>query len=177
MPLISLIVAMTRDHVIGKDNDLPWKLSADLKRFKQLTVGKPVVMGRKTWESIGRPLPDRTNIIVTRQEAFEAPGCQVVHSLDEAIAAAGEVPEIMIIGGAQLYRDGLYKAERLYVTWVEATIDGDTRFPELDLTRWRVREETTFAADEKNAHPTTFQILDRLDGWDNFIGGTLPCGT
>lgn len=161
MPALSLIVAMTRDRVIGRDNDLPWKLSEDLKRFKRLTTGKPVVMGRKTYASIGRPLPNRLNIVVTRQMDFEAPGCTVAHSVGEALDAAGDVPEVMIIGGAELYQRALPHADRLFVTWVEGEVEGDTWFPAFDLDAWEVQEEAAVPADDKNTYPTTYQVLTR----------------
>ncbi len=126
---IAIVVAMAANRVIGRDNQLPWHLPADLKHFKQLTLGKPVVMGRKTYASIGRPLPERTNIVVTRDRDYEAPGCVVVHSLDEALAAAGEAAEVMVIGGAGIYRQVLPRTDTLYLTEVHAEFEGDTLFP------------------------------------------------
>jgi dihydrofolate reductase len=161
MPVLSLIVAMTRDRVIGRDNDLPWRLSEDLKRFKRITTGKPIIMGRKTYDSIGRPLPNRLNIVVTRSAEFKAPGCTVVHSLDDALAAAGDVEEVLVIGGATLYEEALPRADRLYLTWVEADVAGDTFFPTFDVSGWRVEEDMQLPADEKNEHPTTYQVLAR----------------
>lgn len=125
---LSLVVAMTPDRVIGREGGLPWHLSADLQHFKAVTMGHPIVMGRKTYESIGRPLPGRHNIAVTRSRDFAADGVTVVHSLDEALQAAGDAPEIMIIGGAQLYAATLPLADRLFVTQVQANVPGDTFF-------------------------------------------------
>lgn len=136
-PLISLIVAVSDDQVIGRNNALPWRLSADLRYFKKRTMGKPIVMGRKTWASIGRALPGRLNIVVTRDPTFEAEGATVVHSLDAAIDAAGDVDEIMIIGGETIYRSLLPSADRVYLTRVHVQVpDGDAHFPELDDGDW-----------------------------------------
>ncbi len=129
---------MARNGVIGRNGDLPWRLPADLKHFKAMTMGKPIVMGRKTWESIGKPLPGRENIVVTRDRGYVAPGGRVSHTLDEALAAAGAVPEIMVIGGAQLYALAMPRATRLYLTRVDADISGDTLFPPLEPGRWRL---------------------------------------
>jgi dihydrofolate reductase len=139
-PRLSLIVARADNGVIGRDNDLPWRLPADLKHFKRLTVGKPIIMGRKTFESIGKPLPGRHNIVVTRNAAWQAQGVTVVPNLAEAIAAAGFTPgarpeEIMVIGGAEIYAQALLFADRIYLTEVHAAPEGDTHFPALD-DRW-----------------------------------------
>lgn len=162
-PRIALIAAVARNGIIGRNNTLPWRLSEDLKRFKRLTTGKPVIMGRKTWESIGRPLPNRTNIVVTTQTGYTAEGCIVVHSLNEAITAAKEHggEEIMIIGGAALYKEALTTADRIYLTRVEADVEGDAFFPEVDWNQWKERERETLPADDKNEYPTTFLVLER----------------
>ncbi|OHA89792.1 MAG: hypothetical protein A3C70_00870 [Candidatus Zambryskibacteria bacterium RIFCSPHIGHO2_02_FULL_43_14] len=132
LPHISIIVAHSRNMVIGKTNNLPWRLPEDLKRFKKLTTGHPIIMGRKTYQSIGRPLPSRTNIVVTRDINLEIPGCIVVHSAVEAIKRAQEFDqeEVFIIGGAEIYKETLSLADRLYVTKVEMDVDGDAFFPE-----------------------------------------------
>jgi len=117
---IAIVVAMDDNRVIGRDNQLPWHLPADLRHFRQVTIGKPVLMGRKTHESIGRPLPERTNIVVTRDRSYEAPGCILVHSIESALKAAGDRREVMVIGGADFYRQLLPKADRLYLTLVHA---------------------------------------------------------
>jgi len=158
---ISLIVALARNRVIGRDNQLPWRLSADLQHFKGLTMGKPIVMGRKTYESIGRPLPGRTNIVVTRDSSFSAAGCRVVHSIDEALVAAGGADEVMIMGGENLYSQLLPRADRLYLTEVQAEVSGDAWFPEFDETQWQELERESHRADEKNEFDYDFVVLAR----------------
>ena len=143
---LAMIAAMSRNRVIGRDNALPWHISVDLKHFKRTTLGKPVVMGRKTFESIGRPLPGRTNIVVTRQKDYRPDGVRVATSTASALALADEVAaadgadEVMVIGGEQLYRSLLPHAERLYLAEVDAEVEGDAFFPELDA-RWEVASE------------------------------------
>ena len=159
---ISMIAAMTDDGVIGIENRLPWKLPNDMKWFRQHTLGKPIIMGRKTFESFGsRPLPDRTNIIITRDKTYRAQDSVVVHSIDEALQAAGEVDEVMIIGGASFYEQMLPRADRLYLTFVHADVQGDAWFPEIDFSEWDEVERIDNVADEKNLHPHSFVILDR----------------
>jgi dihydrofolate reductase len=160
--VISLIVAAAENDVIGRDGALPWHLSDDLRRFKALTMGKPIIMGRKTFESIGRPLPGRQNIVITRQPAYVADGCEVVTSVDDAITAAGSAQETMVIGGAEIYRLFLPLAKRIYLTRVGARIAGDTRFPELPRTAWRESTREEQPADERNDHAFTFVILERV---------------
>ncbi len=156
--MISLIVAASTNGVIGVDGDLPWRLSDDLKRFKALTTGKPVIMGRKTWDSIGRPLPNRQNIVITRNPDFAADGCDVVSTPEQAIAAAGDADELMIIGGGTIYEIFLDKATRVYLTLVHAEIDGDTYFPELDTHVWTEVSRTPHPADER--HAVGFDFID-----------------
>ncbi len=160
--IISMIAAMGDNRVIGVDGDMPWRLPADLKWFKQTTLGKPVIMGRKTYESIGRALPGRTNVVITRQADFTAEGCTVVHSIDEALQAAGDVPEVMIIGGAAIYQACIPRAERLYMTIVHAAFDGDTYFPEFDASKWEWTPVAEHNADDRNAYDTTYFVLDRI---------------
>jgi len=165
-PLISLIVAMTPERVIGIENSLPWKLPADMKWFRQHTLGKPVVMGRKTYESFGaRPLPDRHNIVVTRDEQFDAGEATVAYSIDDAIEKAIEqnpdADEIMIIGGASFYEQMLPIADRMYLTEVQTTLNGDAWFPEYDQTQWQVSETHSHAADDKNNIAMIFSVLNR----------------
>jgi len=136
-PRICLIAALAANRVIGRNNALPWQLPADLKRFKALTMGHPVVMGRKTYESIGRPLPGRRNLVISRNRGYRAPGCEVVCSLDEAIAACRDAQEIFIIGGAELYRESLPRAHRLEFTEIRAEFEGDARFPDFSSAQWR----------------------------------------
>jgi dihydrofolate reductase len=141
MPLVSLVVAAAANGVIGRDNAMPWHLPEDLAHFKRLTLGQPVVMGRKTYESIlaslGRPLPGRTNIVVTRQPGFAAPGCTVVGSLDAALETARGAEEVFVIGGAEIYRLALPRAKRVYLTRIDAAFEGDATFPALDPAEWR----------------------------------------
>ncbi len=137
MPIVSLVAALARNRVIGAGNRLPWHLPEDLKRFKRLTMGAPVIMGRKTHESIGRPLPGRRNIVVTRQPDASWPGCEVVHSLADAIALAGDAPEAFVIGGAELYAAALPRADRLHLTLIDADYAGDALFPAFDPADWR----------------------------------------
>ncbi len=128
---VSLIAAMAKNRVIGRDNALPWHIPADLRRFRDLTLGQTIVMGRKTYESIGAPLPGRQTVVVTRQQGYAAPGCAVVHSLEEALAAAASAEEAFICGGGELYAETLPLAERIYLTVVELEVEGDTLFPEI----------------------------------------------
>jgi dihydrofolate reductase len=160
---LSLIVAMTRSGVIGRGGTLPWKLSADLKRFKSLTMGHHIIMGRKTWESLGRPLPGRTSIVVTRQANFRPPAevC-VAHSLDEALHHAATDDRPFVIGGGEIYSQALDRATDLYVTWVEANVEGDTRFPPVDWKDWREASHERHSADAQNQYDTTFSIYHRL---------------
>jgi dihydrofolate reductase len=158
---VSLIAALADNGVIGRENRLPWRLSADLQRFKRLTMGKPVVMGRKTWESIGKPLPGRSNIVVTRDAGFGAEGCIVVHGIEQALDAAGDCDEVMVMGGANLYRQMLPRADRLYLTQVRADVEGDTRFPPFDADEWVEVHRESHRADEKNQYDYDFIVLDR----------------
>ena len=158
--MISIIVATSENNVIGAKGDLPWRLSDDLKHFKAVTMGKPIVMGRKTWDSIGRPLPGRQNIVITRQEGFRAEGCDVVASVEEAIKAAGDVDEIMVIGGSQVYELALPFAKRIYLTRVHADVEGDAFFPELDDGEWNLVSDERHRADERNEFDFSFRIYE-----------------
>jgi len=146
---ISLIVAVSANNVIGVNGELPWRLSEDLKRFKAITMGKPMIMGRATYDSIGVALPGRRSIVLTRQANFLAAGCDVVASPEQALAIAGDVNEIMIIGGSEIYALFLPMAERIYLTRILANIAGDTFFPDLDTSDWDVIESQEFAADDQ----------------------------
>ena len=161
--LVSLAVAMSENRVIGRDNNLPWHLPADLGHFKALTLGKPIIMGRKTYESIGRPLPGRQNIVLTRDSTFQAPGCDLCASLEEALQLAGDAPEVVIIGGGALYEAVLEMAHRIYLTEVHADIQGDTWFPELDPSDWTEVSRNRHAADERNSLDYSFVILERAN--------------
>jgi dihydrofolate reductase len=159
-PSVTLIVAVADSGVIGRDNTLPWHLPDDLKRFKRLTMGKPIVMGRKTFESIGKPLPGRLNIVLTRAANYHRDGITVVHDADAVLQAAGQAAEIMIIGGSDVFRLFLPHASRIHLTRVHGDIDGDVRWPALDDT-WSVTERETHAADERHAHAMTFEVWEK----------------
>lgn len=159
--LISFIVAMDRNRLIGRDNALPWHLPADLAHFKAITMNKPILMGRKTYASIGRPLPGRHNIVISRNPRFSAPGCSVVTSIDAALAAAGDVAEVVVIGGAQLYAELLPRAQRIYLTRIDADFDGDAWFLELDADHWQELERSDQAPDERNLYAYSFITLER----------------
>ena len=160
---LSIIAALGRNRAIGYQNQLPWWLPADLQRFKQLTMGHHMLMGRKTFESIGHPLPGRTSIIITRQPDYKAEGCLIVHSLEEAIALAqarGE-QETFIIGGAAIYAQSLPLADRMYLTWVEAEPEADAFFPVFDENAWESSEEVVFVVDEKHQYAMRLVTLQK----------------
>ena len=159
--MISLIVAASTNHVIGAAGKLPWHLSDDLKRFKAITMGKPIVMGRKTYESIGRPLPGRQNIVVTTQADFVADGCDVVSAPEAAVAVAGDAEEIMVIGGGEIYRLFLPSAARVYLTRVKTKIDGDAFFTPLDASDWTEISREDGAANESNDHDVAYLVYSR----------------
>ena len=166
---LALIVAMSENNVIGINNKLPWHLPEDLRYFKHITLGKPIILGRKTYDSIGKPLPGRTNIVVSRRADLEISGCKVVGSLDEAIELAEAqtlvdgAEEALVIGGAEIYRQALPRCERIYLTRVHATIDGDAYFPELDLQAWREIGREDFTAVEPNPFDYSFIVYERAD--------------
>ena len=158
---VSLVVAASKNNVIGRDGELPWHLPEDLRHFKRITTGKPVIMGRKTFESIGRPLPDRHNIVMTRDPDYAAEGCDVVDSVAEALDVAGDADEVMIIGGGQVYRDFLPRADRIYMTRVQAEVQGDTRFPRIEGNAWRLVSAEHHAADEKHEFAFEMMVFER----------------
>ena len=158
---LSAIVAMATNRCIGRDNTLPWRLPADLKRFKQLTLGHTLIMGRKTYESIGRPLPGRTMVVVTRQKDYAPEGVKVVHSVDEALALARGDSEVFIAGGAELYAQTMDRVERLYLTRIERAFPGDTYFPEVDLSGWRLIEGEHHAPESATDLPYSFLTYER----------------
>jgi len=160
-PRLSIIVAMTLNRVIGANNTMPWHLPADLAFFKATTLGHPIVMGRKTYQSIGRPLPGRRNIVVTRDPAFKAPGCEVVHSVEGSLLQAGEDPEIFVIGGEALFCSILPAAQRIYLTQIHGEIPGDTYFPEIERTQWQEVARVEKPRDAHNAYDLTFITLNR----------------
>jgi dihydrofolate reductase len=159
--MISIIVAVARNGVIGAGNRLPWHLPDDLKRFKALSMGKPIVMGRRTYDSIGKPLPGRTNIVVSRQPGLAIAGATVAPSLDSALHAAGAVAEIVVIGGAEIFRQVLARTDVIHLTRVHARIDGDVVFPELDPGTWRETAVEQHPADERHQYAFTFVTLER----------------
>ena len=169
LPVIAMIVAVGANGVIGADNDLPWRLKADMRHFVEATRGKPVVMGRRTWESFPkRPLPGRPNLVITRNTGFQAPGARVMPSLGSALAVAtglaqqSHQKEIMIIGGGMIYEAALPLANRIYLTEVDAAPDGDTRFPELEPANWREIASRRVEADADNDHGFTLRTLERV---------------
>lgn len=160
---IAFVVAYARGRVIGRDNALPWgRMPADTRRMRQLTMGKPLIMGRRTYESIGRPLEGRTSIVLTRDPSFRAEGVLVARTPEEALSLAGSVEEVIVFGGTDVFQQFLPRADRLYLTEIDADIEGDRTFPEIDDREWRVIERVEFGADERHAHPYRFLTLDRV---------------
>jgi len=166
---VSLIWAMARNRVIGRDNALPWRLPDEMRYFMRTTLGKPVIMGRKQWQSMHKPLPKRTNIVITRDRSFAANGAIVVHTLDEALARAQDTlgadaahGEAMVIGGAEIYALALPVADRLYCTLIDADIDGNTRFPEFDQRAFREISREDHPADDRHAYAYSIRVLDRV---------------
>jgi len=159
--MISLIAAMARNRIIGKDNDMPWHLPADLAHFKRVTMGKPVIMGRRTYESIGFPLPGRKNVVITRNADYAPEGIVIVDSIEAALSEVGDAGEVMIIGGGQLYREMLPYADRLYLTQIQADIEGDTEFPDYTVFEWKEIDREVYEADDKNAYDLEFVTLEK----------------
>ena len=160
--IVSLLVAVSDNGVIGQDNELPWRLPKDLQWFKRLTTGRTIIMGRKTFESIGSPLPDRSTIVLTRNTAYRPDGVEVAGTLDEALALAENEPEVFVVGGAAVYHLAFPRAHRLYLTRVRADVEGDVQFPEWHPDEWRLVWEEAHEADERHAFPFVFQQFDRL---------------
>ncbi|MBK0404586.1 dihydrofolate reductase [Adhaeribacter sp. BT258] len=162
--MIALVVAMAENNVIGKNNQLIWHLPADLKHFKNLTTGHPIIMGRKTYESIGKPLPNRTNIVITRQEDFKPEGCLVAHSLPEALMLAQQLDaNIFVIGGAEIYKQAMFLADTIYLTEVHHEFEGDTFFPEIDTLLWVETDREEHKADDKNPYDYAFVTLTAVE--------------
>ena len=161
--MISLIAAMDENRLIGKNNDLPWRLPADLAYFKKVTMDHTVVMGRKTFESIGKPLPGRENVIVTSQQDYKVEGATVVHSIDELLALDTNSKELFIIGGAHLYEQNLPYADRLYLTEIQEQFEGDAYFPAFNQSEWNVISKEQGVKDEKNPYPYFFTVYERMD--------------
>ena len=161
--IISFIAAVSENNVIGKNNQLPWHLPSDMKYFKNKTWAMPVIMGRKSFEALGKPLDGRTNIVITRQDDWKASGAVVVHSIDQAIVEATKLDakEIFIIGGAEIFAAALPSADRIYLTRIHQNFDGDAFFPELDITEWKLVSNKDQAADEKNKYAHSFQVWER----------------
>jgi dihydrofolate reductase len=164
--IISIIAAMDRNRAIGVDNKLPWRLPADLKRFRDLTMGRHLIMGRKTYESIGKPLPGRRMIVVTRDTTYKAEGCDVVHSVEDAINLASErgESEVFIGGGAEIYAQSIGIVDRMYLTFVDAEVEADTFFPEFDEREWNELGSFYQPADEKNQYAFNFRLMVRKNG-------------
>ncbi len=158
--MLSLVVAAGENNEIGKSGRMPWHLPADLKHFKALTLGKPVIMGRKTFEAIGKPLPGRRNIVVSRRPGYNAPGCKVTPSFTDALVQAAGVAEIMVIGGGEIYREALPRAQRIYLTRVHAHFDADTFFPAIEPMSWREVSREDHPADVQNTHAYSFVMLE-----------------
>jgi len=162
LPIVTLVAAIAENGVIGHGNRLPWHLPADLKRFKALTMDKPILMGRKTFEAISKPLPGRRNLVLSRSADFRAPGVETVGSVEAALAICADAPELMVIGGAEVYRLFLPLVRRIYLTRVHAPIVGDTRFPNCDWNEWRKVDRSTHPVDGKHAYAMTFLTLERI---------------
>ncbi|WP_099351586.1 dihydrofolate reductase [Fredinandcohnia onubensis] len=161
--MISLLVAMDKNQLIGKDNDLPWRLPADLAYFKRVTMGHPIIMGRKTYDSIGRPLPGRENIIVTRDTSYKAEGCKVIHSIEEIVKMNQQTDqELFVIGGAEIFKEILPYSDRLYITEINEGFDGDTYFPAFDKAKWKVISKEQGIKNEKNPYDYTFLVYEKI---------------
>lgn len=159
--MISIIVAVAENNVIGKDNKLIWHLPKDLKHFKETTTGHFIIMGRKTYESNGRPLPNRTNVIITKDKNYKAEGCKIVHSLNEALDFAKNESEVFIIGGGEIYKQAMPIADRIYLTKVHQPFEGDTFFPEINMKEWSELNRQYFEPDERNKYPFSIITLVR----------------
>ena len=159
---MEIVVAMTSNHVIGQNGDMPWHLPADLVHFKELTSGHAIIMGRRTWESIGKPLPNRLNIVVTRQENYAAGDVTVVHSLEGGIVAAG-IQRTFLIGGGEMYKEALPIASQMHITRIDALIEGDTKFPEIDESIWQCKSRVNRSADVKNQYDLVFETWERAN--------------
>ncbi len=161
--MISFVVAVSRNGVIGREGGLPWHISSDLKRFKEITMGKPVVMGRKTWDSLPRrPLPGRRNIVITRQHGYSAEGAEVVATPEEALRLCADAPEVAVIGGGEVYRLFWPHVDRIYLTEVDLDVEGDTHFPALDRGEWREVAREVHPRGERDSASFTLRILDRM---------------
>jgi dihydrofolate reductase len=171
MQRISILAAVAANGVIGRKNDIPWKIRTDLKRLKALTMGHHVIMGRKTFESLPQPLPGRTNIVITRDASYGAPdGVIVVDKIDRALELAKNDDEVFILGGAEIYAQTLHRANRMYITEVHADVEGDTKFPEFDnVVEWKLADREDYEADEKNEYPFSFLTYERVAGSESRV--------
>ena len=158
---LSIIAAKSANRVIGRNNDLPWRMPADWKRFKSLTMGHHLIMGRKTFESIGQPLPGRSTVVITHQTGYAPAGVLVAHSIEQALEIAAEDDEVFVAGGAQIYQQLLPRADRLYLTSIHEEFEGDTHFPEFEESDWKLISEDSHEPDEKNPYPYSFLIYER----------------
>lgn len=158
--IVSIVVAISENHAIGKDNQLLWHLPKDLKHFKEITTGGTVIMGRKTYDSVGKPLPNRRNIVITRQQ-IEIAGCEVVNSLQAALDLCRDHKEVFIVGGAEIYKQAMPLTDKVYLTIVHESFEGDTYFPEINPEIWKETQRTDHEADEKNALSFSFITLER----------------
>lgn len=157
--IITLIAAAAENNALGKDNDLVWHLPDDFKRFKKLTTGHTIIMGRKTLESMNGPLPNRTNVVITRQKDYTYEGCAIVHSLDEALAKCNQEEEVFIIGGGEIYKQAIDKADKIELTRVHTTVDADTYFPEIDIKKWQLTNEEHHPKDDKHQFDFKYQTF------------------
>jgi dihydrofolate reductase len=158
---VTIVVAIAENYAIGKHNQLLWHMPADLKHFKQITSGHTVIMGRKTYDSVGKPLPNRRNIIITRQD-ITIPGCEVVKSVEEALKLCSNEEEVFIVGGAEIYKLAMYKTDRIYLTIIHHSFDADSFFPEIDYMEWKEVSRDDHPADEKHKYPYSFITLERI---------------
>lgn len=161
--IVSIIAAMDRNHLIGNKNQLPWHLPADFTHFKTVTMGKPIIMGRKTFESIGKPLPGRTNIVLSRNPDMNFEGTICVNSFEDALAAVTDEDEVMVIGGSAIYKMLLPQIDRMYITYVDAEFEGDAWFPEFDKSQWLEKDSVLRQADEKNAYDCRFVTFEKIN--------------
>jgi dihydrofolate reductase len=159
--IVSLIAAMAENRAIGLDGALPWRLPRDMRHFKELTTGHTVIMGRKTYDTLPRPLPNRRNIVITRDRSYQATGADVFHNLSNALLAASEDGEVFVAGGAQVYALALPSADRIHLTVVHAVLQGDTFFPEFAMSDWRLQEDIRYDSDEKHLHSYSFRLYER----------------
>ncbi|MBK8398078.1 MAG: dihydrofolate reductase [Leptospiraceae bacterium] len=159
---LSIIVACTENYVIGANNSMPWHLPADLKHFKSLTTGHTIIMGRKTYESIGKPLPNRRNLVISRNSLFKADGVEIFSSLESAIENSREEDECFLIGGGELYKKAIVFADRIYLTRIHTNLEGDTFFPEINLDKWKLSSESFLAKDDKNSYDLNFQLYEKI---------------